>query len=273
MIVHPAELRTLLGLASSITDEERAVLNLIHPPAESKVKAYLGYDPEQRAGTEYYPRTDVTGSVQEAGVWDVNAARTRAFLERSGDYSDTLQLERVPLRSVAEVLEDTSARYGQASGAFASGSALVSGEDYWIEWDEDDLCRSGCLIRNGAWPLERGTVRVNYRAGYSPDELAGRATADGTDSVGNITTNGVDASGIKRAIYLTAVKSLNTWAMNKKKTRVGFTGGPLQSERLGDYSYTLGGGVTTELAGMLVSLPPEAEDELEAFVNWGVLRT
>lgn len=274
MLLNEAELRVMLGLTSSITDDERAVLNLILPAAEARVADHLGYQPEQFLATEYYPRSDAAGGYASGAYgWDVTAAHRRAEMYPaggSGTMYPTLQLERLPVRQVVEVRVDYSARFGTAAGAFASDSTWVAGSDYWAEWEEPGLCRTGCLFASGAWPSEPGTVRVQYRAGYSPDELSGRATASGTAADGTITTARVNASAIKRAALITAVKAIQSWDALRKKTRTGFTPGVIQSENLGDYSYSLA--ASSALAGLVTALPAEAAELLEPFVHWGQMR-
>jgi len=71
MIVTEAELRVILGLADSISAKERAWLASAHREAESKVKRFIGYDPEQRTAVEYFPRR--TGDQNaSSGFWNVD---------------------------------------------------------------------------------------------------------------------------------------------------------------------------------------------------------
>lgn len=279
MIITEAEARVVLGIESSATDTERALLTLLVPVACNRVKQYLEYDPEQAELTEIYPRHNVGGGVQipsQSGQWRVNPAHTRAMFEDSNRSRDTLQLERLPVRSVSEVLVDTTANHGQADGAFSDSTEWEQGSDFWVEWDRTysgsttiGLCGTGCLISYGSWPTEIGTVRVKYRAGYSPEELAGRAVSDATnDSV--VTMNRVDASGIKRAALLTVTRAFHEAIAFRKHSRVGFVPGSLTSENMGDYSYQVAGGAG--VTDMTVSLPPEAAEELDEYRNYGVLR-
>lgn len=271
MIANEAEIRVMLGLAETISEEERAAIALFHPEAEAKVIEHLQYDPEQQVRTEYYPRHGASRS-EVWGQWDVNESHTHARLEAiAGHASQELQLQRLPIREIVAVNVDHNARHGSGSSAWGSGSAWVEGEDFWADWDEDKLSRSGILKANGIWPATAGTVRVQYRAGYSPAELAGRATASATAADGTITTQGINASGIKRAVILTVAKAMNTWGQMKKHGRAGFTGGVLQSEKMQDYSYALGGGSGVNLSGLVVELPSEAIDALEYYVNWGAM--
>lgn len=274
MIITEAEVRALLNLATTITDNERAVLGLVVPAACARVIEHLGYDPEQDEWTELLPRLDVSGGINVRGgdsdEWRLSG--NRAAIYDDSRRNSSLQLTYLPVRSVTTLYVDEAANAGQASGAFAAATLQTKGTDYWIEFDvpyggdvNKGLCRSGCLMASGAWPNTPGTVKVTYRAGYSPDELRGRVTADATDSGGVISQKKVNASGIHRAALLTAIKGFHT-AITYQKTAAGFTG-PLASESMGDYSYSGGGGPGgTDLT---VALPPEARQELEPFVNYG----
>lgn len=274
-IASEAEARASLGLMSSITDEERAMLNLLLPQAEGAVISHLGYDPVQRSATEYYPRHDPSGGIGIVGsAWDVSSNHRRAELygvRGRAPIFPSLQLQRLPVRAVTDLRIDYDARFGQQDGAFAEASRKTAGTDYWIEFDGTNYSPTGCLFANFQWPMEPGTVRVTYRAGYSPDELAGRATADAVASDGTVTTARVNAGPIKRAVLMTVIAAMQKWAAQKKTTK-GFRPGVVTSEKLGDYSYTLEGTSAKMLAGLTVDLPGAAVQILEPFVHWGQMR-
>jgi len=283
MLITDAELMLFLGIESDATDRQRAIIATIIPEACSRVKEFLHYDPEQRVWTELYPRADQLGGWGSSGSeqWDVNPSHTRAFLTSGGSGGNSLQLQHLPVRSVTAVHVDESGNWGQATSSLASDTLWVLGEDYWIEFTQPypragaetvyskGLCKTGCLMAYGNWPTTAGSVRVQYRAGYSPIELLGRAEADATAADGTITQAGVDASAIKRAVRMTAVKAFHTWEAFRKKTRVGFVPGNLKSESAGEYSYSADG---SGIADMTVSLPDEAKQDLQPFVHYGIGR-
>lgn len=275
MIAKEAELRANLGLLSSITDEERAMLTMFHPLAEAKVKEYIGYDPEQKTLTEHYPRHTHAGGVgfRDEGTWDINASGTQAVLSRSTTLNalTSLQLQRLPIRSVSSLKVDSNARFGKGVSAWPSGSDWTEGQDFQPEYERTDLCMSGLLNTDRSWPIDPGSVEVIYLAGYSPEELSGRATATATVG-GIITTEGVSAIGLKMAVVATVQKAFQTWQANKKNSTLGFTPGVLSSEKLGDYSYSVDGSLAGEMAGLLVDFPPEAAQHADPFVNWGFMR-
>lgn len=283
MLITEAEVRAVLGLASSITDNERALLTLVVPEACARVIEHLGYDPEQRVTTELQPRMEIAGGPAMMGPntdydYISNTSNTRAILRPYASQGRTLQLSRLPVRAVTGLWLNQAAYAGQATNAFPDTTKMTQGSDFWIEMDEPlasdakkGLSRSGCLFSQGIWPVTPHSVKITYRAGYSPAELQGRAAADEVASDGTITQAGVNASGIARAARITAVKAFHTWIVYAKKSVIGFQPGPVASESMGDYSYSAG--AVQGLADMKVSLPPEAIDELQGFVNYGRMRT
>lgn len=266
MIASEAELRAVLGLTSSISDDERAMLALVLPGAESAVKRSLKYDPEQRVHDQHYPLHDQRVDVD--AIWD--KSDDTAYRVTGNQSSETLQLQHIPIRSITTIHQNEDGRFGQNS-QFDADDLLTAGTDYWLEAEEDNLCMSGMVYSHGTWATTPGSIKVVYRAGYSPNELRGVAdSAQTVDNDGVITNVGVDGSGILRAVLLTGVKAMNTWAQNKKKTLAGFTAGPLSSEKMGDYSYSAANALA--MSGMQISVPAEAEQELEPYRNWGLLR-
>ena len=277
MIVLESELQVSLGLTDP-DDLQRARLALAMTTGHAAVRKYLGYDPEQRSGpAELYPRTDQQ-SENADGVWDVNPSHTRATFEQRRGISTYLQLSRLPVRSVTQVLVDPSAKFGQQSGDFGSGTEWTQGVEFAVEWDEVQsanvgICRSGILVAVGAWPAGIGTVKVTYRAGFSQNEFRGPSTASSVAADGTITTQGVDASGIKAAALLTCMAKYHTLKAFAPSQLTGLhPTGPMSSERLGDYSYSAANPQLTALiAGMAVDVPPEAASLLQDHINYGVL--
>jgi len=270
MIVSEDNLKLLLGLSSTITAEEQSFLSLIHPLAEGMVKQYLQYDPEQKLhNPEYYPRHHRSGGpgYEESGVYGIAGSKAYWYTA-SGE--KTLQLTHLPVRSVTSVYVDTDAKHGDTSGAFADDTEWTVGDDYWMDWDQEDVCLSGQLYAYGCWPSTPGTVKVIYRAGYSPTELAGNVT-ESSVSGDVITTKEVDGSGISMAVQSTVIASFLRAMSLKKKDSVGFTPGALLSEKLGDYSYTVDK-TTYGAGGFAVALPSEAKQMLEPYRHYGLAR-
>lgn len=256
------------------TEAERAVLNYVHAQAESEVQQFLKYDPVQKSETEYYPRLTYTGEGSVTEVWDVNTAHTRAIVKRLATSQDNLQLERLPLRTVSSLRVDHSGHWNTVSPAFEAGDAWTEGEDFYPKWHRASYCPTGIMEANGSWPTTPGSVQITYVGGYSRLELAGQAHAtSASDQDGMITVRGVNAAGIKRAVVLTVMAAMISWAQLKKKTGTGLLG-MLESEKLGDYSYKLGGGGAGGILNTLltVAMPPQAEAAAEPFRNYGMMR-
>lgn len=259
MIASAAEIRAVLGLFSSITDIELAVLQMAHRRAESTVARVLRYNPERatRVG-ELYPigcGRDTGGAVRYTSD-GVSAIPLRS--SRNG--SDQIIVKHIPIRSVISIHVDESARSGTFSGAFADSTLLEEGVGFHPDYDADGICRSGMITRIGSgWPAESGTIKMSYNSGYSAEELNGDYSNAGF----------VDALPIKTAVIATAAKAFIQLMSLQKKARVGFTAAPLSGEKLGDYSYSTNGSLNAIFSGLLVDIPAEAYNELSSFIHFG----
>jgi hypothetical protein len=139
--------------------------------------------------------------------------------------------------------------------------------DYWGNYDTVDdsgarVAHDGILKSLGGWPVETGSIKITYWGGYTCDELRGDATV-------------LDASPIfETALYETVRRVKETFIINQKKSGIGFLPGVLESERLGDYSYKIGGaggGNTTadRNYGNTRAFTSQSREALESFVNYG----
>jgi hypothetical protein len=262
-IITEAHLWTALQMAESATDPDRGIVQTIHKLAESRMKEHIGYDPTQQTYTnEYYPRHQQSIGMPFAGIWDVNAAGTHARLETVAGTLNTLQLRAIPLRSITEIRVDENGRFGQGTAAFASGTEWTAGLDYWAEYEMDGICESGLIHAAGSWPIQQGSVRITYKAGYTQNELNGNLVTAGTDQK--------DASPLLGGVLKTAMEAFRKFKA-RKSNFAGLTG-PFQSERAQDYSYTLGKNQLDALS-FLVQLSPEVIRDVETFVHMGRMRT
>lgn len=227
--------------------------------AEGAVGRHLGYDPVRLERTEYYPQLDAG---YRGYMTVLEAEETRAVFRRlREDAPSELQLQHIPIRSIASLAVDYDGRSGSVAGAFGAATVQVEGEEWWPNYDGADsggnrICRDGVLRSLGTWPTTPGTVRVVYTAGYTAAELHGQDTV-------------VDASPIMGAVIDEAarrVKKAMVWA---KSSVGGFHAGPFTSEKLGDYSYTIDASLASKMFGGLWDLMPETTQQLETFVNWG----
>jgi hypothetical protein len=272
MIASQAEVRVLLGLASSITDEDRALIELLSPMAKSAIindgNWGLGYDPEYfEDRVEWFPQADRTlgGSEDAAGFWDSNANGTKAHWRSSGNRVTDLQLSHLPVRSVREVRVDFAGGFGQKAGTFGEGTVQTVGDQYFIKLDRAGLSLEGVLYSHTGWPIEPGSVKVIYTSGYTSDEFSGRATSESGS-----TRTGIDASPIKQAFLVTLVKMFRTFKSQRLATGA-LAPSALSGESLGDYSWTGDGASAAALTGFTQAVPPEAGMLLQRFRHYGLM--
>jgi len=261
-IVDISEVLLELGLATStVTDEERAIAQASIAKAEAAVIKHLKYDPVKRSRVEYYPQAAIAGE-NGPGVWeaDANSAYIR---QASTGATDLLQIRHLPIRSDVSIdlRIDYDGRFGANASAFGSSTQKAEGTDYWPSYDgvDDDgnkLCRDGIVRSIGMWPVSPGSVKITYTAGYTSAEFRGEKSL-------------VDATLIWEAVVDEAVRRANKVFAYKKNTKVGFMTGPMKSEELGDYSYTVDTSVMRTLIGSVNDLLPETKSKVSDFVNMG----
>lgn len=258
-IIDVSEVLLDLGLSSSVTDEERAIVNAAIGRAEGAIKKHLQYDPVQRTRTEFYPQMSLNLN-RGPGIWEVQGG-SAIFQRASIGATSELQVQHIPIRSITDLFIDYDGRSGTRSGAFASDTAKTEGVDFHPNYDGLDdsgasICRDGLIRSLGLWPTEAGTVKLISIAGYTLVELHGQDTL-------------VDAASIGEAVVDEAVRRAKKAFVNKKKTRVGFAAGPVSGERLGDYSYTINTAVMNRMFGGTTDLLAETVLKLSDFVNLG----
>jgi hypothetical protein len=254
----------ILGLGASSTDEERAVVVLAMNQAEGAVRRYLGYDPVQTERTEYYPQSNFNHGSQT--VWEAN--ESSAYMRSVNEaWSSELQVQHIPIRAITamDLRIDYDGRSGTKSGAFAASTQKVEGVDFWPNYQGVDaggykICRDGIIRSIGLWPTEAGSVQIKYTGGYSQDEFRGQVAL-------------VDASPIWEAVLSETVRRAKSVFLTKKDSVRGWVSGPLQSESLGDYSYSLGGGTGNSNAlfglGSASDLSTDTKEKLASFINYG----
>lgn len=220
------------------------------------VRRTLGYDPRLAVRTEYYPPEASTDSwnsesAENVGIWESNgvtAVLTPRY--RSGRTDDMLCLRHIPVRSISEVREDPSANANFKTGDFADATVLTNGTDFFLDVNVDGISESGFLRRaNSIWSLWPRSIKITYQAGYTNEEFAGEGD--------------IDASPIAEAVLICGIILFKQKAVNAKGNG-GFLPGPIQSEKLGDYSYTIGKNAGGGLLGDFSStdMPPDQVLEL-----------
>ena len=253
------------GLSASATDEEKALTSSALVYSEGKIKRFLGYDPEQRVRTEYYPQRTSSGFAQQA-VWEATA--DSAYLRRtSGASTSELQVRHLPVRktdssgsNAIDLRIDYDGRFGSLAGSFAADTQKTEGSDFWPSYDGVDssgiaVCHDGIIRSVGLWPEEPGAVKITYVAGYTYQELSGH-------------DSNVDASPIQDAVIEEATRRLKQALVLKKSGTLGWLPGLLAGERLGDYSYRTDQVLARRLYSGMYELLPETKDRLSTFVNY-----
>ena len=262
-IIDASEVTLEMGLSSSVTDEEKAIIEASILRAEGAVRCFLLYDPAYAVRTEYYPQE--TGSNAGQGrVWEVNS--TTAYVRSiAGGQATELQLRHLPVRTITSISIDYDGRFGTKTGSFGTDTVKTQGEDYWANYTCVDksgsgICKDGIIRSNGLWSNTPGSVKIVYAAGYTKDEFHG---SDFT----------VDGSSIAEAVLeesmIRAKRALSFW---KKNSTTGHLPGIVTSEKLGDYSYQLDATTAGSLFGTStdsVSLSDVAKTKLGSFVNYG----
>jgi len=265
-IIDISEALLKLGLSSTVTDEERAIVNTAIVSATGAIRRYLRYDPTTGTRTEFYPQYDSSVNSRDL-AWEISGGRAVMSTSQNASRRE-LQLRGLPIRSVTSVYETEDARAGTASGAFGAEDLLTVGDDYWPAYDGVDssgvsFSRSGILHSLSGWATTPGSIKVVYVSGYSNAELRGQDAS-------------LDASPIWEATMDEVVRRvLKDFEVRKKSGQVGWTAGQIQSENLGDYSYTLGGTSGSGSAGDrrtggVYDLLPETTQKLSEFVNFGI---
>ena len=249
-----AECLLYLGRGNSLTEDEDALLNMIKPMAENAIRQHLQIGVTQPIDSNG-STVDVTRLLPHGNPLDVRDAWDSPFRNTFDNQGLAfqgrgLQLE-APVRSITSVHEDRGAHAGTAAGAFGSNTELTEGEDWYQDLDDSGINRSGIIWRIGtAWPSRPRSVRVIFLHGYSEDEL-----------LGNVSDWLLDVSQIRYACIQTVAESFNE-ARNQQSGQGG-SGGPVKSERLGDYAVTY----DTKHVGPKVVIPDDAMQRLEPFMK------
>jgi hypothetical protein len=262
MILTAAEARVALGL-TTIVDLDRALIEMLLPKIDAAIASEIKYDPQYKQYVEWYPRMELMNVAGQEGVWDTSG-KTAFF--GTINRASTLQLAALPVRKIDEVRVDYIGGFGQKANSFTDDKVWALGTQWWQDLTAQGKNETGHVFSIGGWPREPGSVKVTYWAGYSEDELLGRASQGPNN--GDVAIN---ASGIKNAAMLTMVKAFKTVKAHGLQGRAGMAAGPITSERLQDYQYSTSEGLISAVAGMQISVPSEAKQNLAPFVHFGLV--
>lgn len=234
---------TYLGIGSTISDADRMLLRMCKSAVENQARNYCRHNITQPASEYVHILPFSHKEDVDNDLADVQGDKVY-FYGRS-QHAQILQLPQPFLRSVTSLFEDFDAKAG-ASGDFAAATELTEDTDFYGDWDESGLSRSGHLIKQaGGWSTEPRTIKVTYNAGFTAAELDG------------------EYLDIKWAIMEeTAMR------FNAAKSRQGSDGapGPIKSERIGRYAVTYD---TRQVQTM--SLSESTMERLNPYVAFGVI--
>jgi hypothetical protein len=238
MICARAEILAFLGKGGSVTDQEDGLINLLSPMVEQSVKRFVGYSIEQATHTHFLPRDRRGGNVDPAvRYYDVQGGKAVGATIGGVAEAAMLLVPEIPLRSITNLYEDTSAYAGQGSSDFTASTELTSGSDFYVQYEPAGLSMGGIIHRTGGyWPAKNGTVKVVYVGGYTQAELSTGIAAD-----------------IKLACLLSIQHAFG---------QRGESAGTIKAERLGDYAVTY----AVERAAQM---PRQARKLLGPFVSFG----
>lgn len=272
-ICSPAEVLAVLGKASSATNDDRGMVEMLLPLVDGSIKSFLGYEVIYNTYTHLLPDTDMYDPNQFGDAWPLG----EPFDAKSGRISyfypgtpNILQVPEIPLRSVVSLLVDFSSAGGQSANDFGSATALVLGTDYYVQYDAPDIgqtipyqsgvCWAGHIRRwlGGVWPNRAQTALCIYKAGITPDELDGK-TAFPSRRVADIKLAAMQS-------MVAAFRQFKAWADRSG----GQEAGPIIAERLADYSATYAESAVLQATGLMAGLPFSAQQLLRPFMKYRV---
>lgn len=252
MIIAAEDILTYLSLGSPPSAAWSKLAEQVVPWADQAVKNFCGVTLEQQSYTHFLPHQDFLYT-QNGDFVDVVNNRVALY-----GFSDTrdLLLPETPVRSITNCWADLSALAGQGPTDFGPSTLLVAGTDYYLDIDAVGVSMSGILKRwINVWPARQRSVKVEYVAGYTPDEFSG------TTAIGFRPS----PTAIVGATVMTAVQHIKTALAFTDGQGFGGAGG-IVSERLGDAAFTYSD-VAARLLSMQVEVPPQAQRMLQPWVR------
>lgn len=164
----------------------------------------------------------------------------------SGNGQSALPLRQYPVESVADVWFDATGYWGQGANAFTA-DPLVAGSDYALAYDGenadgDPVSQRGLLVRVGG---QYGTWVGWYPQNYWSGKLAATRLPVWAPGQGNFKVQYTAGYATIPDDLQNACTDLVAWAVRNQPN-----GGPIQSEGIGSYNYSMGSvlnGTTPEL--------------------------
>lgn len=247
-IVSDLEARSYVGV-----DSDDTLLPVIRPLVEKAVRNFVGWDLEQAEYTRYYPKTE------KGGADDVFVGGF-GVVSGTGGRTQKLQLDhKYALLADLEVREHSGANFGQTH-VFDDDDLLTLGTQYILVCDDGVVSKTGHVTRLAAyWPKGAGSVQVVYTAGFTPEEFEGRSGS-------------TDASEIRYAVLDELQRAYQEARNYQQSSSRATVGGPIMSESVPGYSYTLAllPSAATALFGRIRPLSLQTMHRLQKFRRWGL---
>lgn len=169
-IVDRSEIETYLSVTTSITEEERGLLEMIHRQTEYMVRKFCNHGITQATYTEYYPTDDLSPTTRRT-LMEYRSGRVFTIPD-VGEPPRSIFLNNIFVSSITSVYEDFAAYADQGPSDFPASSELTAGTDFYLVLDKSGLSRSGELRRIGTtWSTRPGTIKVTYVAGLTAAQL------------------------------------------------------------------------------------------------------
>lgn len=255
-ICSPGEVLAYLGKRSTATDDDRALVEMLMPLVDGTIKTFLGWNVIQTTYTHLLPDQDLFAvSYNDLGI-PADVVGNRISYVFPGT-SVQIQLPEIPVRQIIALNADYSSLGGQNAADFPANTLQVQGTDFYVDYDgatptdqvpyTNEICWTGHIRRwIGVWPSRQRSIRVQYVAGLTPDEL---------DNKTPIPYRRV--SDIKFAAIISAAAAF----LEAKATQVNGIGaqGPITSERIGDAQFNYAEQAVAQMTGMQVTIPWKAQ--------------
>ena len=236
---------------SELTDIEQAVIAQKIAAVEAAISRYYVDLSSAATRVEFLPVSDydVVGGNDLSSIDLINGKVVDSYTSMG---SDVLQLTYTPVNLSGLIVNEHVGAYGgQASGAFAIGTQLVSGVDYYLDVDTTGVSKSGIIRRiSGAWSQQARSIKITYVSG-------------------SLSISTEDAALVREVIIMCVLNAYRFW---KKTMNVNPAGVAASSESIGKYSYSTGGtsgSSGNEFGGMNALIPDEFGGMISHLFNWG----
>ena len=211
-------------------------------------------------GFGWWRSADSSVTLQFSGNgWNyINSAQGLDITQNPGPTgSYIVNQENTVVITAMAILVDYDGRAGSRPKTFPLDSNRSFGYGYWPNWDSFDskgfkVCTDGVIRALGLWPTTPSTVQCTYVAGYTNAEFHGNGE--------------LDASPIWDAALTESVRRARR-VIIELAGKLGVVAGALQSETIGEYSYSMSSDAIKRLYGG--ALLPESIQKLNRFFNWG----